>query len=528
MPDQETKHRGRKVLVVVVLALLVLLSTVNLKIIKGPLLKLIGRETGFAGFVDDVQKGYLSDSFTYKNDFLNLNGLFARLTGRRTLNDVVRLNNGMLSWLRAHHNMIDMTYIAINITYFSAYLSEQNIPFLYVQMPHKESLDEQDYPMGITSCANKNADDLLSRLSAAEVESLDLRPLISQTSEMLEQYFYKTDHHWNSDGAFIGFQKILNHLNELFPEGNIDLKYAQADQWERHFIDNWFLGSQGKHVGIFFGGTDPLTWYTPKFETEMSCMIPARGWLYRGDFTEANIRIWYIEQKNYFGNSAYNVYIGGDYPIVQHRNLNAPSPLKVMMIKDSFTLPLQAYLSTVFQEIDVIDPRYFSECTIAEYVERTAPDMVILAMSPDVFDDKLYQNIGVQEAIPIRAEAGSYEPVFQQQITVAENDSNYNYATYPLEANTVYRVSFGGVDILAGRAEGVGLRLYDKTTKTVLGNAIFDLAYCEAANGFHWVFRTPDTQDELELLFYAGIYGVTTGNGVVYRDVTVERLTNSD
>lgn len=527
MPVQETKHRGRKVLAVAVLVLLVLLSAANLNIVKNPLSKLIRQDISFEGFVDEVQKGYLSNRFAYKNDFLNLNGLFARLTGRRTLNNVVKLNNGMLGEVILKRDTTAQANVIID---FSDYLSGQNIPFLYVQMPYKESLDGQSFPVGITSYINKYADDMLSQLSVGKVETLDLRPLLAQTPEMLERYFYRTDLHWNSDGAFAAFQEILSYLHELFPDGNIDLTYAQADQWERHSIDDWFLGSWGSRVGIFFGGTDSVIWYTPKFDTEMSCAIPINGWLYRGDFTKANIRTHRLEKKDYFGVNIYmNMHIGGDYPLVQHRNVNAPSPLKVMMLKDSFTLPLQAYLSTVFQEIDVIDPRHFTECTIAEYVERTEPNIVIFGLSVVHFGEKTYlNNFGVEEAGSIQAEGSTYELVAQRDIEVGASGNNQNYTAYPLEANTGYRVSFDGVDILEGQTEGVGLRLYDKTTNTVLENTIFDIAYCEATDGFNWTFRTPDTQDELELLFYAGIYGSTAGNSVIYRDVTVEKLSGID
>ena len=170
MSAQETKHQSRKVLVVMVLAVLVLLSAVNLKIIKDPLSKLIQRDLNFEGFVDEVQKGYLSDSFAYKNDFLNLNGLFARLTGRRVLNEVVRLNNGMLGQVIQKKATTAQANAIID---FSDYLSEQNIPFLYIQMPYKESLDGQDFPMELTSYANENAGGLVSRLTTAGVATLD-------------------------------------------------------------------------------------------------------------------------------------------------------------------------------------------------------------------------------------------------------------------------------------------------------------------------------------------------------------------
>lgn len=519
MPPREKRHRAGIIVTIAVLALLALLFIANLGVLREPLGKLFRREIDFEGFTDEVEAGYTSDGFTPKNVFVNLNGMFARLTGRRTLNGVVRLGDDMLGETLAE---LDMTPLADGIAGFSGYLGAREIPFLYLQLPCKESLDGKSLPLGVSSYGNRNADQLLSRLSSAQVETVDLRPLLSRTPEMLEQYFYKTDHHWNSDGAFVAFQELLKRLHESFPESGIDLAYAQPEQWERHSIDDWLLGSWGKRVGIFFGGTDPLIWHTPNFETEMSCAIPKYGWLYRGDFAAANIRAEYIEEKDYFGASAYCVYIGGDYPLVQHRNPGAPSPLKVLLIKDSFSLPLEAYLSTVFQEIDVIDPRQwiFAECSVAEYAERTEPDLVILAMNPSVFENTEYQNFGEETVI---SSEGPYTLVTRRDIALEAGEDNDRFEACPLEPGTTYRLTFDGADVLAGQTEGVGLRLFDVTTNTILELMTFDLSYCGATDGFRWIFRTPDTQDELALLFYAGIYGSTVGNNVVYRNVTLEK-----
>lgn len=525
MPRKETKNRGGKVLAVTVLALLVLLSVVNFGIVRAPLSKFVRKEIGFEELVDEVQKGYVSNNFFRKNDFLNLNGAFARLTGRRVLNTIVRLNNGTLSSAEPKR---DMTSLVNGLTGFSDYLNERDIPFLYVQMPSKESLDGQSFPVGVESYGNENADKLLSLLSAENVETLDMRPLVSQTQEMVEQYFYWTDHHWNGDGAFVGFQELISYLHERFPEGNIDLTYAQADQWERHEIDDWFLGSHGIRVGTYFGGTDSFIWYTPKFETEISCAIPDRSQFYRGDFTAANIRSKYINEKLFFDDLAYRAYLGGDFPLMYHRNLNAPSPLKVLVIKDSYILPVQSMLSTVFQEIDMIDPRYFSECTIAEYVERTEPDIVIYAIFPGVFGMEAFWNFGVEDVISVCTEDDAWERVTRQNIAVEADDRNNNYAVYPLEGGNVYRVSFGNVDVLKGQTEGAGLRVYNKTTNAVLESTIFDITYCEATDGFRWTFSTPDAQNEFQLLFYAGMDGSTKGNWVVYRNMVLERMRDDE
>ncbi|MDO4207825.1 MAG: hypothetical protein Q4D15_09585, partial [Lachnospiraceae bacterium] len=46
----------------------------------------------------------------------------------------------------------------------------------------------------------------------------------------------------------------------------------------------------------------------------------------------------------------------------------------------SFVLPIQAFLSAGFWEVDVIDPRYYKE-DIAEYCRTQRPDMVIMMIN---------------------------------------------------------------------------------------------------------------------------------------------------
>lgn len=520
MDHKKEKMRG-KALTLAVLPTLALLSALNIKILLAPTKAFVQGENSLEDFVDDVQEGYTSDRFIPKSSFIDLNGLLAKATGRRVLNNVVRLQNGMLDRVITD---VDVSALAENIAAFSDYLVQNgDTQFLYVQMPNKNSLEGIDLPEGVVSYGNTMSDNLLSALDAAGVNVFDLRPLLCQTPEMLEEYFYRTDHHWNSDGAFTAFQALLERLNTQFPEKDIDLSYAQQEQWERHELENWFLGSLGKRVGQFFGGTDTLIWYTPRFETEMSCTIPKRGEFYQGDFSMANIQQKYIEGKDYFNDNPYCIYIGGDYPLVQHRNLSAPSPLKILMIKDSFTLPLQAYFSTIFQEIDVIDPRHFSECSIAEYVEWTKPDLVLFAINPSVMSNAKYQNFGVIKEESTIADEVNSEIVFSKDIEVTATDSAYNYAAQPVEADTIYRISFDAVDILEGSTGAVGLRVYDRGKKSVVACTIFDLTYCESKNCFTWTFHTPKTEGDLQLLFYAGVYGFTNGKSVVYRNVTLEK-----
>ena len=85
------------VFTVVVLVFIAVGSFLNISLISDPLDKLKSEEIEFKDFVSQVGDAYTSDEFANKEAFINLNGLFARMSGRNFYNDVVRLKNGMIS-----------------------------------------------------------------------------------------------------------------------------------------------------------------------------------------------------------------------------------------------------------------------------------------------------------------------------------------------------------------------------------------------------------------------------------------------
>ncbi len=388
---KKRKIHGRDLATLCVLFVMAVYFCCNLRLTKTPLKHAVKGEITFGEFTKEVGDAYTSEKFLGKTPFVTVNGLFARAIGQRVCNDVVLLENGMLSLVRERYSM---TRQANAIAGLAEDLEQEGIPFLYVQAPYKEDPEDALYPVGVASYANENTDELLEKLQAEQVEILDLRPYLNADVELIEKYYFRTDHHWNFAGAFVAYQQIATRIAELFPDKEVDLTYTQWEQWESHTLENWFLGSRGKRVGPLFAGVDDLTWYTPKFETRMSCAVPKYGNVFTGDFTEANLRTNYLERRNFFKDSAYCLYIGGDYPLVQHRNELPVSDLKLLIVKDSYATPVQAYLSTLFAEIDVIDPRHFTESSVAEYARQTEPDLVLLMMNPSVFGVKEYVEFG--------------------------------------------------------------------------------------------------------------------------------------
>lgn len=477
---------------------------------------------GLEGVRNTVQSAYLTDEFWQKNEFVNINGLHARLSGRRELNDVVLMRNGMLGY--SGNASRSMNLQAAGISQFSEWLQAVGSDFLFVQMPYKLDMKGEMLPLGHEDYLHENATDLLDMLAERGVATLDLRDEICATVAQVNQYFYPTDHHWSAKGAMKGFEMVLEQLQEMFPDKSI-LSTDAADpySWQEHTLKNYFLGSQGKRVGQLYAGVDDLVWYTPLFDTSMSMYIQKYRKFTAGTFEDAVMQKQYVEEApDYFNLSPYNVYVGGDYPLVVHRNGQAAADLKLLIIKDSFTLPLQSFLSTVFTSVEVIDPRHFTEKTIAEHIRQTSPDVVMLAVNPAGLSLPEYYSFDTPDA----HEYYELTEVFSEPVRVAAKDGNYNYTSVPavLEANTLYRADLKGLTVTDGQTDGVTLVLFNRSESKFLDSWVIDLDYFARTGDGTWYFRTPDVAG-CELLVYAGIQGSTDGVGVACSSVTVSKAT---
>ena len=91
-------HKARFVLAVGFLVIISVMSVANRKLLKSPVKKLIHGEAGFRQTTEAIASAYSSDRLKYKNSFINLNGFFARICGRRKCNDVLLLKDNLLSF----------------------------------------------------------------------------------------------------------------------------------------------------------------------------------------------------------------------------------------------------------------------------------------------------------------------------------------------------------------------------------------------------------------------------------------------
>lgn len=185
---------------------------------------------------------------------------------------------------------------------------------------------------------NINTIDILNKLKANKDEYL----------------YYKTDHHWTIDGAYIGYEEFMKSVN-LKP---IDIRNTRIEV-------NGFLGifySKSKPV---FNKGDILS-YIPIERLKMSI---------GEDKYDSIYNISYLDKRD-----KYSIYLNGNSPYVKIENKKNRNGKKILVIKDSFANSFIPYLTSNYEEIHVIDFRSFNQ-SLKVFLESNKYDEILILYS---------------------------------------------------------------------------------------------------------------------------------------------------
>lgn len=120
-----------------------------------------------------------------------------------------------------HHIIFSEHQLAAIGDFFLAekkWLDQKNIPYLFVIIPDKEVIYPEYYPYPNFINANIQLSQILSSLDKRGIQTLFLGPQMIKAKKSIDIPIYtRQDAHWNSLGAFFGYQAVINRLKEYFP-----------------------------------------------------------------------------------------------------------------------------------------------------------------------------------------------------------------------------------------------------------------------------------------------------------------------
>jgi hypothetical protein len=119
----------------------------------------------------------------------------------------------------------ELRYWMEEIVLMRDYYTERNIPFIFVTIPDKEEIYPEYYPisLGEPPYNTRLAQAVQYINEHSDVDAFDLTSDLMRAKNDSESLLYYKSYdptHWNMNGAFIGYQKIMEHLrvyqNDLY------------------------------------------------------------------------------------------------------------------------------------------------------------------------------------------------------------------------------------------------------------------------------------------------------------------------
>lgn len=193
------------------------------------------------------------------------------------------------------------------------------------------------------------------------VIAVDIYPALGRHAD--ELIYTRTDHHWAALGARYASERLANAAG---------VPFRSMDQYTRHAISN-YVGTMAGFTGSPAVKRSPETfyYYTPN-NTNYTTTIT--------DLTNGGKSAKAPHKGSYFakasGGGSYGVYGGGDQRIIKV-STDTKNGRKLAIIKDSMGNALAPWLFGSFEEVHVIDSRYFPY-NIVKYVQQNGITDLVL------------------------------------------------------------------------------------------------------------------------------------------------------
>ena len=330
--------------------------------------------------VDNVS----SDELLYHNHLIDLNSIKENLLGTRIIEKsditVIKSDSGSLYKTSKvfSDQQIKSTVSRINELYQEC--QKNGADFLYVLAPRKG--DYYSTPSNVINDSITNYTNYVNEINKQEIPLLDFEEALKDKAP--EDIFYYTDHHWTTRIGFNASGEICRELkfryDFCYDEKKTDIAYYNTNLYQ-----NIILGSYGRKTGAFFSwkGYDDYELITPSFETDLCNFVAYKNEYREGDFNTSLLDLSKLVVNDYYSEDPYYVYLGGDYRLQKIKNNLNPTGKKLLVIRDSFGIPVVPFISLQMAETHIVDVRNKDEyvgdkVNVYKYIESFKPDYVLV------------------------------------------------------------------------------------------------------------------------------------------------------
>ncbi|MBR1482357.1 MAG: hypothetical protein IJ598_05240 [Ruminococcus sp.] len=203
-------------------------------------------------------------------------------------------------------------------------------------------------------------------LSDNGIGFVDLRESFREAAANGEQLYYRTDHHWTTAGAYLGYTKLCRALGKR-PVEQSALNIETYPQ---------FYGTTYSTSGFWLTQPDSVqVWSNPANGTNIHVTIQ--------DGTESKESDSLYFYNHLDEDDKYPVFLDGNHAVTTIENKKLDSGT-LLVVKDSFSHCLAPFLAENYRKVILVDMRYY-KLSVSDLAKSENADRVVVLYGIDNF-----------------------------------------------------------------------------------------------------------------------------------------------
>lgn len=319
----------------------------------------LSAKTVLDGSFGTAYETYLSDQFVGRDQWIAMKTTVDRTIQKKEVNGVYFAKDGYLIEKHSKKDLDEKQYkknverVGEVTKKYTKLLGNDHVKVLFA--PTASCILRDKLPK---NAPQDPQEDILNQLkkSAKTGTFVDLRPIMKK--KKTEYIYYKTDHHWTTKGAYYAYVEWAKSCG---------IKPIPKDKWKIETVSNDFLGTIYSKVNTKTEKDTIQFWHLKSgenYEVLYDMGQKKAKSLYERD---------YLKKKD-----KYAAFLDGNHALTVIKNKNVKNGKKLVMIKDSYAHSFAPFVATHFEEVHLIDLRYFNMGIESYIKEQNITDFLML------------------------------------------------------------------------------------------------------------------------------------------------------
>ena len=307
-------------------------------------------------FTEGVE-AYLTDQFTGRDAFVGLKAQTEALWGKQENNGIFYGKDGYLI-PRYDNTNVDVEQLEKNLETIERFLDGKNgqLPGKAVAMlvPTAQAVLTEKLPPYAPTF------DQLAVFAAFE-ERAPQGSVAPVSAALLqhceEEIYYRTDHHWTTLGAYYGYRAFCETLG---------IAGKTMEEFEQKTVSNSFYGTSYSSARLFSTQPDHITAFFPKDHAQ-----------YTATYNQSETREGLYWEEYLARRDQYSYFLGGNNPLAVIRS-QTENGRRLLILKDSYAHCFAPFVAGDFEEVHLLDLRYYNGSVQSYMEENGITDALVL------------------------------------------------------------------------------------------------------------------------------------------------------